>query len=71
MLSGSTMSVETSRITPAPFLQSDTMSFPTLPKTTAITLKLTERSGNVYENKGPLWRIWEPSWNLHENKGDT
>jgi hypothetical protein len=32
-------------------------------------LKLKERSGNVYENKGPLWESPERSWNLFENKG--
>jgi hypothetical protein len=32
-------------------------------------LKLTERSGNVYENKGPLWKSRARSWNLYENKG--
>ena len=31
--------------------------------------KLTERPGNVYENKGPLWKTWEGSWNVTENKG--
>jgi hypothetical protein len=30
--------------------------------------KLTERSLNVYENKGPLWKTSERSLNLYENK---
>jgi hypothetical protein len=29
---------------------------------------LHERSGNVIENKGPLWKTFEQSWNLNENK---
>jgi hypothetical protein len=28
-----------------------------------------ERSGNVYENKGPVWKKWERSGNVAENKG--
>jgi hypothetical protein len=31
-------------------------------------LLLTERSGNVIENKGSPWKTWERSWNLYENK---
>jgi hypothetical protein len=31
--------------------------------------KLNERSGNVYENKGPLWKTARRSWNVVENKG--
>jgi hypothetical protein len=30
---------------------------------------LTERCGNVYENKGPLLTNLERSWNVLENKG--
>jgi hypothetical protein len=30
---------------------------------------LKERSWNVVENKGPLWKTWERSWNVYENKG--
>jgi hypothetical protein len=30
--------------------------------------KLKERSLNVYENKGSLWKTWERSWNVVENK---
>jgi hypothetical protein len=30
---------------------------------------LRERRGNVYENKGPLWRKWKRSGNVIENKG--
>jgi hypothetical protein len=30
--------------------------------------KFKEQSGNVYENKGPLWKTRERSWNLIENK---
>jgi hypothetical protein len=32
---------------------------------------LTERSGNVYENKGPTFRNLGLSGNVGENKGDT
>jgi hypothetical protein len=28
-----------------------------------------ERTGNVVENKGSLWKTWERSWNFYENKG--
>jgi hypothetical protein len=31
--------------------------------------KLTERSGNVYENKGPLWKTWGRSGNVYEKTG--
>ena len=31
-------------------------------------LKLTERSGNVHENKGLLWKALERSWYVYENK---
>jgi hypothetical protein len=31
--------------------------------------KLNERTGNVYENKGALWRSLERSGNVYENKG--
>jgi hypothetical protein len=30
---------------------------------------LNERTGNVYENKGPLWEIRERSGNVHEKTG--
>jgi hypothetical protein len=30
---------------------------------------LNERTGNVFENKGALWKTWERSWNVHENTG--
>jgi hypothetical protein len=30
--------------------------------------KLTERSLNVHENKGALWKTRERSWNVYENK---
>jgi hypothetical protein len=30
---------------------------------------MNERRGNVYENKGPLWKTWGRSWNVLENKG--
>jgi hypothetical protein len=30
---------------------------------------LTEQCGDVYENKGPLWKIGERSGNVYENKG--
>jgi hypothetical protein len=32
-------------------------------------LFLQERRGNVYENKGPLWKRWGKSGNVYENKG--
>jgi hypothetical protein len=28
--------------------------------------KMNERSGNVYENKGALWKNCERSWNVYE-----
>jgi hypothetical protein len=31
--------------------------------------KMKERSLNVYENKGQLWKTREQSWNVVENKG--
>jgi hypothetical protein len=31
-------------------------------------LFLTEQSGNVIENKGPLWKTWGRSWNVYEKK---
>ena len=31
--------------------------------------KLNEQSRNVYENKGPLWKIRRRSWNVYENTG--
>jgi hypothetical protein len=31
--------------------------------------KLNERTGNLYENKGPLWKTQERNGNLAENKG--
>jgi hypothetical protein len=37
--------------------------------TTVAISKFKEQSGNVYENKGSLWKIPERSWNLIENKG--
>ena len=33
------------------------------------SLKLRERSGNVYENKGSVWKTCERSGNVIENKG--
>jgi hypothetical protein len=32
-------------------------------------LKMNDRRGNVYENKGPLWKTGWQSWNVIENKG--
>jgi hypothetical protein len=32
-------------------------------------IKLNERTGNFYENKGPLWKTWERTGNVVENKG--
>jgi hypothetical protein len=34
------------------------------------TSKMNERSGNIIENKGPLWKTPEQGWNVYENKGD-
>jgi hypothetical protein len=31
------------------------------------SLKLKERTGNVYENKGPLQKTWERTGNVYEN----
>jgi hypothetical protein len=31
-------------------------------------LFLNERSWNVLENKGPLWKTCRRSWNVYENK---
>jgi hypothetical protein len=36
---------------------------------TVENLKMNERYGNVYENKGPLWKTWGLSRNVYENKG--
>jgi hypothetical protein len=30
---------------------------------------MNERTGNVYENKGSLWKTQERSANVYENKG--
>jgi hypothetical protein len=37
-------------------------------RTNLVTFKLKERSLNVYENKGALWKTRERSWNVYENK---
>ncbi len=37
--------------------------------TTVVTLKSTERRGNVYENKGPPWETRGRNGNVYENKG--
>ena len=29
---------------------------------------MNDRCGNVYENKGPLWKTCGQSWNVAENK---
>ena len=36
---------------------------------TIVTLKMKERSGNVYENKGPAFSSPAGSWNVAQNKG--
>jgi hypothetical protein len=36
-----------------------------------VTLKMTEPSGNVPENKALHFLGWERSWNVYENKGDS
>jgi len=38
-------------------------------RTSLITLKMNEQCGNVYENKGPLWKTRAGSWNVYENTG--
>ena len=43
--------------------------FSTGKEETVVTLKMTERSGNIIENKGPLWKTWGRSGNVFENKG--
>jgi hypothetical protein len=40
-----------------------------LPEAAARASKPTERSWNVYENKGSAWKESERSWNVIENKG--
>jgi hypothetical protein len=45
--------------------------FSTGKEETVVTLKMKERSGNVYENKGPLWKKLERSRNITDSKGDT
>ena len=47
---------------------SRTESLPLRTKRKRRSLKLKERTGNVYENKGPLWKATELSWNVYENK---
>jgi hypothetical protein len=37
---------------------------------TAVIRKVNERTGNVIENKGMLWKTPERSWNVYENKED-
>jgi hypothetical protein len=32
-------------------------------------LFLKERSLNVVEDKGPLWKTWERTWNVYEETG--
>jgi hypothetical protein len=51
------------------FYETDNMSFLTRPAATVVSLKMNERSGNVYENKGTLWKTRERSGNVYENKG--
>jgi len=36
---------------------------------TKVTSKSDEQRGNVFENKGPLWKTWPRSGNVIENKG--
>jgi hypothetical protein len=46
-------------------------SWPGIDQGAAGTTRMEEQSRNVYENKGPLWKTWERSWNVVENKGIT
>jgi len=38
-------------------------------KTKKNSPKLNERSRNVYENKGTLWKSGQQGWNVYEKKG--
>ena len=38
-------------------------------RTNVVTSKMDEQSGNVYENKGPLWKTRVLCGNVHENTG--
>jgi hypothetical protein len=69
MQARSAMTVGSSRMTIPSFSQVDSMSLPARATTTAVTLKLNERTGNVIENKGWLWKAWERTGNVIENKG--
>jgi hypothetical protein len=50
-------------------LDSDSSSYNSQGVETAENLKMKERSGNVYENKGPALSSPERSGNVYENKG--
>jgi hypothetical protein len=56
--------------------ESPQMGSPATDKKSAVTgeakensPKLTDRRGNLYENKGPPWKSWPRSWNVYENTG--
>jgi hypothetical protein len=45
-----------------------TQGLPSEEKQKRILENLPKRSLNIYENKGTLWKTWERSWNVLENK---
>jgi hypothetical protein len=45
----------------------DKMSFLTAEEELLVSKKVNELSGNVYENKGPLWKIGAQGGNVVEN----
>jgi hypothetical protein len=63
------MAVETSRMTPVLLSKPTACHSLSFATTTVETLKMTERRADVIENKGPLWKRWQISGNLIENKG--
>ena len=49
------------------FAPLDSMSVEKGERKNLVTLRTEERSGNVYENKGPLWKNKERSGNVVDN----
>jgi hypothetical protein len=69
MLGGRAMIVESSRMGLLSPLYKRTLCHRwSLATATVVTLKMTERSLNFYENKGSLWRIQERDLNVVEEK---
>jgi hypothetical protein len=56
-------------MTSRPPSPTDSMSLPVLYHDGVVNSKMNERTGNVYENKGSLWKTRERSANVYENKG--